>query len=90
MTVRRLIWACWPLVSTLVAASSGLVAGHAVGRAQEQQRMRTRYEAAQTQAYFDSCQALSAAVDRSLEANREHMLQSHGMAFVEGKGWVRQ
>lgn len=77
-------------VSVLVVAITiGFAAGYLAGNRREQQRVQSRYEAAQS-AYYESCQALSAAVDRSLEADRQHMLQSHGMVFIEGKGWVHQ
>jgi phage head maturation protease len=85
MTARRLVWALWPVISTVVAATSGLVVGRAIGCAQERQRAQSNYES-----MYVSCQALSVAVERSLEANRLHMLYSHDMEFVEGKGWVRR
>lgn len=83
MTVRQ-------FVSMLVVAIAvGFTVGYFIGNRREQQRVQSRYEAAQA-AYYESCQALSAAVDRRLEADRRHMLESHGMVFIEGKGWVRR
>lgn len=81
-------WLSYMLIAFSTAGAAGYTAGREAGRRQAQDRFdRQQYVA---QAYIDSCEALTAAAARVLETNRQHMLLSHGMEFVEGKGWVQR
>lgn len=80
------------LVMAFIASAASAAAGFVVGRESERRQAQAHFDQQQyvAQAYIDSCEALTAAAGRTLEANRRHMLMSHGMVWVDAKGWVQQ